>query len=262
MSLNLRIFDGNFKLNLTRPCANSVNHALNVSLGKSSSVQSVRNAVGTVKEVIAFFNASAKRNFILISVAGGQLQSLCATCWVERHDSLLQCCTTLCHIVRALTIISKWDDCDSSCKANILVHAWVVPSSCFHFRFVWRAVSNTTCQQKTTDCEDRWSLDKLKDISYFVPACCVLQNDSTVNVDSLLGRYSFAATAGKLKLRGEISLWRQCGYVWRMNLILYLKQQLLLSKLARTINYDCCLRQLYMSRSSANQFMTPKCAAK
>jgi len=33
------------------------------------------------------------------------------------------------------------------------------------------------------------TLDKPKDISYFVPACCVLQNDSTVNVDSLLGRY-------------------------------------------------------------------------
>jgi len=48
-----------------------------------------------------------------------------------------------------------------------------------------------------------------KDISYFVPACCVLQNDSTVNVDSLMGRYSFAATAGKMKLRGEIALWRQ-----------------------------------------------------
>jgi len=30
------------------------------------------------------------------------------------------------------------------------------------------------------------TLDKLKDISYFVPACCVLQNDSMVNVDSLL----------------------------------------------------------------------------
>jgi len=88
MGLNLRIDHGNLKINLHRPSANSVNHALNLSLGKLSSVQSVRNAVGTVKEVIAFFNASAKRNFILKSVAGGQLQSLCETRWVERHDSL------------------------------------------------------------------------------------------------------------------------------------------------------------------------------
>jgi len=36
-------------------------------------------------------------------------------------------------------------------------------------------------------------------------AFSVLQNDSTVNVGSLLGRYSFAATAGKLKY----ALWRQ-----------------------------------------------------
>jgi len=53
------------------------------------------------------------------------------------------------------------------------------------------------------------TLDKLKDIGYFVPVYFVLQNDSTVNVDSLLGRYSFAATAGKLKSNGEIALWRQ-----------------------------------------------------
>jgi len=44
-------------------------------------VQSVSNAVGTVKEVITFFNASGKRNFILKSVAGGQQQSLSETRW-------------------------------------------------------------------------------------------------------------------------------------------------------------------------------------
>jgi len=86
MSLNLRIDHGNLKFSLTSPCANSVNHALNLSLGKSSSAQNVRNAVGTVK-VIAFFNALAKRNFILNSVAGGKLQSLCETRWLERRDS-------------------------------------------------------------------------------------------------------------------------------------------------------------------------------
>ena len=105
---------------LRSPC---FNHALNLSLGKSSSVQSIRNAVGMVKEVVSFFNASAKLNFILKRVAGSQLQSLCETRWVERHDLLLQFCSGLHSIVRALTIISKWDDRDSSSKANILVHA-------------------------------------------------------------------------------------------------------------------------------------------
>ncbi|CAH1980440.1 unnamed protein product, partial [Acanthoscelides obtectus] len=39
---------------LKSPCAN---HALNLSISKSSSVQTARNTVGTMKEVIAFFKA-------------------------------------------------------------------------------------------------------------------------------------------------------------------------------------------------------------
>jgi len=38
-------------------------------------VQSIRKAVGTVKDMIAFFNASAKRNFIMKHFAGKQLQT-------------------------------------------------------------------------------------------------------------------------------------------------------------------------------------------
>lgn len=36
-----------------------------------------------------------------------------------------------------------------------------------------------------------------------------MQNEGSVNVDSLLKRYSFAEVADELKLRGEIALWRQ-----------------------------------------------------
>lgn len=38
------------------PCSN---HSLNLSVSKSNSVQGIRNAVGVMKECIAFFNASA-----------------------------------------------------------------------------------------------------------------------------------------------------------------------------------------------------------
>ena len=38
---------------------------------------------------------------------------------------------------------------------------------------------------------------------------CVVQNESSVNINSLLTRYSFAEAADELKLRGEIALWRQ-----------------------------------------------------
>ena len=52
------------------PC---FNHILNLSISKASLVQSVRNAIGTMKEIIAFFNASAKRSATLKSVMGHQL---------------------------------------------------------------------------------------------------------------------------------------------------------------------------------------------
>jgi hypothetical protein len=83
-------------------------------------VQSIRNAVGTVKYVISFSNASAKRNFVMKQFAGKQLQGHCETRWIERHDSLLQFCTELRKIIRALKIISRWDYKHSSSKANNL----------------------------------------------------------------------------------------------------------------------------------------------
>lgn len=44
------------------PC---LNHSLNNNLSRSNMIQSVRNAIGTIQEIIKFFNVSAKRNFIL-----------------------------------------------------------------------------------------------------------------------------------------------------------------------------------------------------
>ncbi|CAH1997042.1 unnamed protein product [Acanthoscelides obtectus] len=44
-----------------------------------------------MKEVIAFFKASAKRNTVLKSKLDGyQIHSMCETQWTERHDSVLQ----------------------------------------------------------------------------------------------------------------------------------------------------------------------------
>jgi hypothetical protein len=86
-------------------------------------VQSVRNAVGTIKDVVAFFNASAKRNFIMKRIAFRQLQSLCETRWIERHDAVLHFCSELSTIVRALRSISRWDDTQTSSKASSFAHA-------------------------------------------------------------------------------------------------------------------------------------------
>jgi len=71
------------------PC---FSHALNLSLAKSSAVQNVRNTIGTIKEVVGFVHGSGKCNFVLKNKVGRQLQNLCETLWIERHD----CPSVLC----------------------------------------------------------------------------------------------------------------------------------------------------------------------
>jgi len=100
------------------PC---FNHALNLSLAKSSIVQDIHNAVGIVKEVVSFFNTSAKKNFISKCVLRGQMLSVCETRWIERHEAILQFCERFHRIVRALRIVSTWQDTETSSKACTLL---------------------------------------------------------------------------------------------------------------------------------------------
>uniref|UniRef100_A0A2S2PHI8 Repressor of the inhibitor of the protein kinase n=1 Tax=Schizaphis graminum TaxID=13262 RepID=A0A2S2PHI8_SCHGA len=60
------------------PCNN---HALNLSISKSSTVQSIRNSVGILQQVISFFKMSAKRNFVLKKYLKSSLVRLCETRW-------------------------------------------------------------------------------------------------------------------------------------------------------------------------------------
>lgn len=107
---------------LKSPCSS---HSLNLSISKSSSVQGIRNAVGVIKEVCAFFKASAKRNFLLRGKLDGhsQIKSLCETRWVERHESVLQFQSNIKIIVDLLDIISNWRDREASSKAESLKNA-------------------------------------------------------------------------------------------------------------------------------------------
>jgi len=106
---------------LYSPCNN---HALNLSLSKCSTVQSVRNCVGTMKEIISFFNVSAKRHYILKNTLKDRnhLISICDTRWVERHDSILLFKKCLPDIIKSLTSISEWEDMTSSSKANTFLN--------------------------------------------------------------------------------------------------------------------------------------------
>lgn len=101
------------------PCSS---HSLNLSISKCNTVQDVRNAVGIIKEVVSFFNSSAKRNFVL-KCKSANLKSLCETRWVDRHDAVILFRTNLLKIAEALTEIQKWKDTESSSKANCLLHA-------------------------------------------------------------------------------------------------------------------------------------------
>lgn len=114
------------------PCNN---HALNLTLSRTSDVQSVRNCLGTIGEVISFFSASAKRNYVLKKVVGGQLVSLCETRWVERHDAVQIFYSEFLKIVECLERISEWDDRTTATKAQALVTAittceFIVALSC------------------------------------------------------------------------------------------------------------------------------------
>ena len=92
------------------------NHALNLSTSKCSTVQSVRNATGCVQKVAAFFNMSAKCNYVLKNVLGHKLRGYCETHWVERHESNLMFQEDLPKIVEALQIVSGWNDNPTASK--------------------------------------------------------------------------------------------------------------------------------------------------
>lgn len=102
------------------PCSN---HALNNSLAKSSNVASCRNTTGTMKKVVAFANASAKRHRVFSEELGGTaIQSICETRWVERHDGHLQFQgDNLVKICNALERISTWQDNKTSSGAHCLL---------------------------------------------------------------------------------------------------------------------------------------------
>ncbi|KAK6991092.1 52 kDa repressor of the inhibitor of the protein kinase [Biomphalaria glabrata] len=106
------------------------NHCLNLSLSKTSDVQAVRNAMGTIKQVASFFRASAKRRFLQRQLFKADNESsrntvmpLCETRWVERHDSVISFRQSLGNIVAALENVAKWHERDSASKAKNLATA-------------------------------------------------------------------------------------------------------------------------------------------
>lgn len=101
------------------PC---YNHALNLSISKSSAVPSVKKAVHIMKEVGSFFRASAKRHKRLLKVFNRTLPALCETRWVQRHEAVQVFLQGISEITEALQTISKWQDRETAGKASSLLN--------------------------------------------------------------------------------------------------------------------------------------------
>lgn len=100
---------------IQKKCCNAVrcpcfNHALNNSLAQASTIPSIRNTIGTLKAIIAFFNTSSKKHKLLIDTIGHKLIGLCQTRWVELHDGIIQFKKILPQLVIVLAEITKWKE--------------------------------------------------------------------------------------------------------------------------------------------------------
>jgi hypothetical protein len=118
------------------PCNN---HILNNSLVKSSKVTPCRNASTTMRKVVAFANASAKRHKVFEEeLEGMAVQGICETRWVERHDGHLQFQgNNLVKMCNALHRITTWQDSKTASDAQCLRHVlcsseFIIASVCLN----------------------------------------------------------------------------------------------------------------------------------
>ncbi|XP_060881672.1 zinc finger MYM-type protein 1-like [Metopolophium dirhodum] len=107
-------------------------HSLNLCLYKACNVPSVKNMMGIVSSIAAFFSASAKRADKLKSVILGdsnnsqkkeKLKTLCEIRWIERHDALITFKQLYVYVVHALEDISHDPNPESSCKAALYLNS-------------------------------------------------------------------------------------------------------------------------------------------
>ena len=81
------------------------NHVLNLVISASSQLPVIRNAMATISDICVFLSRSAQRVSIFHDnvereVSGSassrqKLKPICATHWVERHDSIIIFVTTI-----------------------------------------------------------------------------------------------------------------------------------------------------------------------
>ncbi|KAK3916625.1 52 kDa repressor of the inhibitor of the protein kinase [Frankliniella fusca] len=117
---------------IQKTCQNAVrapcfNHALNLSISKSSKVPAVKTAVHVIKAVGSFFRASSKRHRRLLKIYHRTLPTLCETRWVQRHEAVQVFLSGISEIIEALESISKWQDGETAGKAKSLLNNLLQP---------------------------------------------------------------------------------------------------------------------------------------
>ena len=99
-------------------------HSLNLAVSNSCDISPIRNCMGTIASVYNFFNASKKQNVLRTTITtilpaqeSQRLVQVCATRWVDRHESVNVFSNLQHAVVEALIEISTWPDRETSSRA-------------------------------------------------------------------------------------------------------------------------------------------------
>lgn len=103
------------------------NHKLNLCISKACEIQAIRNMVGIVGSISVFLSTYAKRTNIMLDIISKddsvpapkkkKLKALCATRWVEQHDSIITFRELYSYITNALEELEQMPDSETACKA-------------------------------------------------------------------------------------------------------------------------------------------------
>ena len=99
-------------------------HSLNLAMSNSCDLPPIRNCMGTIASVYNFFNAPKRQNVlrstittILPTTESHRLVQVCATRWVDRHESVSVFSNLQHAVVEALGEISTWPDKETASRA-------------------------------------------------------------------------------------------------------------------------------------------------
>lgn len=102
-------------------------HCLNLAVSSGCSIPTIRNCMAIIQKAYNFFNYPKRQRILEREIEkyeditkGKKLKQLCATRWIERHDSVTAFVTLLEPLLNALEEISGWSDLKASSEAQIL----------------------------------------------------------------------------------------------------------------------------------------------